>query len=147
VRTELRGVKAPLSDVLNGDTSNIVATTATVNGLLPFGVVEANAPRGMKISAAGDDLRIQGRLSYAGLSAPVQATVSVKASGSGIALTPRDVRSGGGRIPVPAALVRERLGFTIPLRSLPMGARITGIEVAPQGLRMTATAENVKLAR
>jgi hypothetical protein len=147
VRTELRGVKAPLSDMLNGNTSNVVASTANVSGLLPFAVVEANAPQGMKLSASGGDLRIQGRLRYAGISAPVQATVSVKPSGSGIALTPRDVRSGGGRIPIPAALVRERLGFTIPLRSLPMGARVTSIEVSPQGLRMAATAENVKLAR
>lgn len=148
VRTDLRGVKAPLADMLNGDTSNIVASTATVSGLVPFSAVEANAPRGMKITPDGSDLRVRRELRYAGLDATLEATVTVKATNQGITLTPRSVRSvGRTRVPIPEALVRQRMGFTIPVRSLPMGARITDVKVTAQGMRIGATAENVRLAR
>lgn len=145
VKTELTKVQAPFSDVINGDTSQVVAQTVTVSGVVPFSVVEKNAPDGVKISADGSDLRLEGKVNYAGFSAPFTATVAVKVTRQGVGITPKSVQSQGGR-EIPVQLVRRQFGFSIPLRNLPLSARVSDVEVADNGLRIAATAENVKLS-
>jgi hypothetical protein len=146
VSAELSGVRAPLSGLINGDTSQVVAGTAAVSGIVPFSTVEKHAPQGVRMSASGSDLRLRGKLGYAGFSVPVDATVGVKAGREGITMTPKQLRGEGGR-PIPLRLVQQRFGFTIPVRDLPLGARVTGVEVVDGGLRITASADDVKIAR
>jgi hypothetical protein len=145
VQVELAGVKAPLTEVINGNTSNVVASTATASAVVPYDAVRRRAPSAVKsISANGSDLQVRGNLALFGLSRDVTIVAAVKATSRGISVIPRSVRSGGGPT-VPVALLQDRFTFTVPVKDLPLGSRITGVDVTPDGLRIAATADNVKL--
>ena len=145
VKVELDGVKAPLTEVINGDTSNVVASTATASAIVPYDAVRRRAPSAIKsLSANGSDLQVQGSLALLGFSRDVTIVAAVKATSKGIAVTPRSVRASGGPT-VPVSLLRERFTFTVPVQQLPLGSRITDVEVTPHGLRIAASADNVKL--
>lgn len=144
VRSTLRDVRAPLGAIVSGDVSQVAAGAVEVSAILPFSVVDKHAPRGVQVSGDGSGLRLRGRVSYGGISAPVDATVTVKAGRRGITVTPQRVRGAGGR-DIPIALVQRQFGFTVPLRDLPMGARVTEADVVSGGLRITAVADDVKL--
>ncbi|GAA3969374.1 DUF2993 domain-containing protein [Actinomadura viridis] len=144
VTVEMRGLTAPLGDVISGSTAGIVARTASASAVIPYEVIEKRAPKEVKdIRPKGDDLQVD--LSGAVLGFPLSGTavVSVKPTGKGIAITPVSVGSGAGQIPL--ALVQRQLTWTVPVADLPIGSRITGIRPTPEGLRVTATADNVRL--
>lgn len=146
VQVELSDVQAPLSDVINGDASNVVAGTATASAIVPYDAVRRRAPASVKsISANGSNLQVSGNLSVLGFSGDVTIVAAVRATGRGIGISPQSVRSGGGSA-VPLALLRDRFTFTVPVRDLPLGSRISKVEVTPDGLRIAATADDVKLA-
>jgi hypothetical protein len=146
VQVELTRVQAPLRDVLNGDASNVVAGTASASAIVPYEAVRQRAPSAVKsISAKGSDLQVSGNLTILGFSGDVTIVAAVRATGQGIAVTPESVRTGNGPA-VPLALLRDRFTFTVPVRDLPLGSRISKIVVTPGGLDITATADNVKLS-
>jgi hypothetical protein len=145
VQVELSDVKAPLSDVLNGDASNVVAGTATASAIVPYDAVRRRAPSTVKsISANGSNLQVRGNLSVLGFSGDVTIVAAVRATGRGIGVAPQSVRTGSGPT-VPLALLRDRFTFNVPVRDLPLGSRISKVEVTPDGLRIAATANDVKL--
>ncbi|RAY11469.1 DUF2993 domain-containing protein [Actinomadura craniellae] len=146
VRAEMHGVSAPLGDVVNGDTSGITVRTAVASAVVPFEALKKRAPQGVRsISAKGPDVQVEGNIAMLGVSADVTMVVSVRATAQGIAITPRSVGASGTGVQVPLSLVRQRLSWTVPIRDLPVGSRISKVEVTPTGLRVSATAENVKL--
>jgi LmeA-like phospholipid-binding len=146
VKVELADVKAPLRDVVNGDASNVVAGTATASAIVPYDTVRRRAPAAVKsISANGSDLQVRGNMSILGFSGDVTIVAAVRATGQGIGVTPQSVRSGGGPA-IPLALLRDRFTFNVPVRDLPLGSRISKVEVTPDGLRIAATADDVKLS-
>jgi hypothetical protein len=143
LKIELTGLKAPLSEVIRGDNSNMTARTATASAIVPYDVIKKRAPKGVNgISAEGKDLKLQGTFAFLGVNADVTTVVSVKATPQGIALTPQSVQTGAGSIPI--SVLQQRLTFTVPVSNLPIGSRISKIEVTPTGLRVAATADNVK---
>lgn len=147
VKVELTDVKAPLRDVLNGDASNVVAGTATASAIVPYDAVRRRAPSAVKsISANGSDLQVRGNLSILGFGRDVTLVAAVRATGRGIAVSPQTVRTGGGPT-VPLALLRDRFTFTVPIKDLPLGSRISKVEVTPEGLRIAATADDVELSK
>ena len=46
---------------------------------------------------------------------------------------------------IPLALVKQQLTWVVPVADLPVGSRISEIQPTPDGLRVSATAENVRL--
>jgi hypothetical protein len=146
VRVELADVQAPLRDVINGDTSNVVAGTATASAIVPYEAVRERAPAQVEsISANGSNLQVRGNMSAFGVSGDVTVVAGVRATSRGIGVTPQSVRSGDGP-EVPLSLLRERFAFTVPVRDLPLGSRISRVEVTPGGLRIAATADDVRLS-
>lgn len=146
VKVEMRGVKAPLSDVANGNSSQITVKTANASGIAPFSVIKQQAPKEVQgISANGSDLQVDLAGSLAGFPLRGTAVVSVKPTAQGIAVTPVSVGSGGGGPQIPVQTLQRRLSWTIPLRNLPIGSRISDIDVTDKGLRITATAQNIRL--
>lgn len=144
VKIEMRGVKAALNDMINGTNAQVTARTATASAVLPYEVLKQRAPKGVEsIGPSGSDLQLRGTYAFLGVSAPVDVIVSVKPTGQGIAITPRSVGTSGIRVPL--ALVQDRLTYTVPVRDLPVGSRISDIQVTPGGLRIAATAQNVDL--
>ncbi|RFS83604.1 DUF2993 domain-containing protein [Actinomadura spongiicola] len=145
VKVEMRGVNAPLSEVTQGSAANVTARTATASAVVPYAAIQKRAPEGVKgIRPKGDDLEVDLEGNVLGRSVTSTAIVAVKPTARGIAVTPRSVASNGGP-QVPLALVRQSLTWTVPLADLPVGSRISEIQPTPDGLRVAATAENVRL--
>ncbi|WUH98154.1 DUF2993 domain-containing protein [Spirillospora sp. NBC_00431] len=145
VKVDMRGVSAPVSEVTKGSAANVAARTATASAVIPYDVVKQRAPKQVKrIGPKGDDLEVDFQSSYLGRQMDGTAIVKVKPTARGISVTPVSVASDGGP-QIPLGLVRSQLTWTVPIADLPVGSRISVIEPTPDGLRVAATAENVRL--
>jgi hypothetical protein len=141
---KLEGVDAAISDALNGDSSAMVAGTATSTATVAYRDVNREAPRGMHVSAKDASLQVRGPVTVLGLTREVTTTVTVQPDGRGVRVVPQKVDSGA--VGVPVGFVKHAFTFTVPVRGLPLGTRITDVEVLPEGLRVSATAHDVKLS-
>ncbi|MFL6053865.1 MAG: DUF2993 domain-containing protein [Actinoallomurus sp.] len=139
----LKGVTAPMSDAMNGDSSRVVADTATSTATVGYDDVNKSAPNGMKVSADGSALQVRGPYSVLGVTRTVTATVTVQASGRTVRVVPQAVKAGGTTVPLD--LVKQAFTFTMAVKALPLGTQISDVQVKPGGLRVTTTAQNVKL--
>ncbi|MCO5968819.1 LmeA family phospholipid-binding protein [Actinoallomurus soli] len=144
-KVALKGVTAPMSDAMHGDSSKMVAETATSTATVGYDEVNKSAPRDMKVSAAGSDLQVRGPYTVPGLgiTRTVTATVSVQPSGRSVRVVPQSVKAGGTTVPL--GLVRQAFTFTMSVNGLPLNTRITDVKVESDGLRVSTTAQNVKL--
>ncbi|GAA2615438.1 DUF2993 domain-containing protein [Actinomadura fulvescens] len=143
VTIEMRGVNAPLADVAGGNANNVTARTATASAVIPYSVIKERAPKEVKgIAAKGDNLQLDLSGTIAGFPVDGSAVVSVKPSVRGIVITP--VSGGLAGLPqVPA--VGQLVSWTVPVANLPVGSRISEIQPTPDGLRVSATANDVRL--
>ncbi|RJO73738.1 DUF2993 domain-containing protein [Nocardia panacis] len=143
----LTGVSAPLTDMVQGRTSNIVAQTATATALVPFDTIQHFAPPEVEsISNGPDGLRVSGTFPVEGVPVAGTVVVTVAPTDNGIEVTPVSVRTAGDGPTIPLALLRRNLTFTVPLQRLPLGAQLTAIQSAATGLRVTAVAHTVRLS-
>lgn len=151
LKVKISGLHAPLSDVINNNTSKMVADTGTASAIIPFDALKKRAPSGVKeISASGSDLLLKGTVSgtfpvVGAVSSDMTVTVKLKATASGIQVTPDTVQNSGGPT-VPVGLLSSRFSFVVPVHNLPIGSRISQIDVTPTGLRVAATANNVRFS-
>ncbi|WP_410875845.1 DUF2993 domain-containing protein [Nocardia sp. A7] len=142
----LTDVAAPLRDVIDNRTSNLVAATATATAVVPYDVVQRYAPSGVEsIANSPEGLRATGTFSVAGLSVPATVIITVAPTEAGIQITPVSVRAAAGGPTISLALLRQSLTFVVPLQELPLGARVTAIQPGDDGLRATAVAHDVRL--
>lgn len=140
----LTDVAAPLKDVLHGNTANFVAAGATATARVPYDTVQRFAPSGVtSISYGSDGMHVSGTFSVAGIPVPGTVVVTVAATADGIAVTPVSVQSAVGGPSL--SLVRKALTFVVPLQRLPLGAQLTAIAPAADGLHVTAVAHAVHL--
>ncbi|MEV5748243.1 DUF2993 domain-containing protein [Actinoallomurus sp. NPDC052308] len=139
----LKGVTAPMSDAMHGDSSKMVADSATSTATVGYDDVNKSAPHDMKVSAAGSDLQVRGPYTVLGVTQTVTATVTVQPAGRGVRVVPQSVKAGGTTVPV--GLVRQAFTFTMSVKGLPLNTRITDVKVEQQGLRVSTTAQHVKL--
>lgn len=142
-KVELRGVNAALSDVANGDSSKITADSATSVATVPYEVVNRYAPKGVKVSNSGSKLLVKGRISVLGIGSDVTATVKVRPDGRTIRATPEEIDAGGAD--VPSSVARRFFSFTVPVTVLPVGTRVSDIQVKDNGLRISMVADDVSL--
>jgi hypothetical protein len=144
VKVEMTGLNAPLGDVINGDTTNMTADTATASAIIPYDVIKKEAPKEVtSLAPKGDDLAVGLTGAVMGFKVNGTAVVSVKPTSKGIAITPESVGEGAAQLPL--TLVRQQLTWVVPVRDLPIGARISQIEPTAEGLKVAATAQNVNL--
>ena len=145
VKVDMRGVDAPLSEVTKGSAADVTARTATASAVVPYDVIQKRAPKEVKrIGPKGDDLSVDLTGNVLGVQLTGTAVVQVKPTAKGIAISPVSVGSNGAA-QIPLALVRSQLTWTVPVSDLPVGSRISQIQPTPDGLRVAATAENVRL--
>ena len=145
VRVDMRGVTAPLSEVTGGNTANVAARTATVSAVVPYSVIQKNAPREVKkIAPEGDKLAVDMEGDVLGFRVTAKGVVELKATSRGIAVSPVSVRSRGGP-QIPVAALKRQLTWVVRIPALPLGAKISQVEPTAEGVRVGATAENVKL--
>jgi hypothetical protein len=140
----LKGVKAPISDAVKGDSSKMIADSAVSTATVGYSDVDKEAPKGMKVSAKGSALQVHGLVTVLGVSRTMTATVTVQPAGRKVRVLPQTVNAGGATLPV--ALVQQAFSFTMPVKGLPLGTRISEVRVEPDGLRVSTAAEHVKLS-
>ncbi|WP_405484200.1 DUF2993 domain-containing protein [Nocardia sp. NBC_00511] len=137
-------VSAPLGDIANNRTENLVAATATATALVPYTTVQPYAPAGVEsISNGQNGLDVTGTFTVGGIPIPATVVVTVAPTDDGIQITPVSVQAAAGGPMIPLALLRDTLTFTVPLQQLPVGAKLTSIQPTPAGLQVTAVAHNV----
>ncbi|MFE9580037.1 DUF2993 domain-containing protein [Nocardia sp. NPDC006044] len=143
----LTDVSAPLGDLLNNRTSNLVAATASATAVVPYDTVRGFAPSGVEsMSEAPEGLRVTGTFSIEGIPVPGTVIVTVAPVEDGIEVTPVSVQSAVGGPTISLAMLRQTLTFTVPLQRLPLGARLTSIQPGPDGLHVTAVAHDVRFS-
>lgn len=141
----LTDVSAPLNDLIENRTSNLVAATATATAVVPYDVVLGFAPENVEsISDSPQGLRVTGKFAVAGMSVPATVFVTVAPTDAGIEVVPVSVQAAVGGPTLSLALLRQSLTFVVPLQALPLGARLTAIAPGADGLHATAVAHNVR---
>ncbi|OLT30890.1 hypothetical protein BJF79_37735 [Actinomadura sp. CNU-125] len=146
VRVDMRGVRAPLSEIANGNTANVTARTATASAVVPYSAIEAEAPKEVEgLAPKGENLEVDLAGAVMGFQLSGKAVVSLEATDKGIAIAPVSVAPDGGP-QIPLALVKRQLTWMVPVTDLPVGSKISQIEPTPEGLRVAATAQNVQLS-
>jgi hypothetical protein len=146
LNVHLTGVHATITQVLGNGSSLVTADQAVGSAVVDFATVEQRLPHGFRLTSDGKNLRVSGKVNYRGLRVPVTATVALRAAGTGIRVTPVDVTIPGG-ISLPVTAYSSKLGVVVPLGALPLHLHLTGVQVTPGGVRISAAASNVQFAR
>ncbi|RDI44903.1 LmeA family phospholipid-binding protein [Nocardia mexicana] len=143
----LTDVSAPLGDLLQNRTSNLVAATATATAVVPYDTVQGFAPPEVEsITHGPNGLRVTGTFSVEGVPVPATVDVTVAPTDDGIEVTPVAAQPATGGPTISLAMLRSTLTFTVPLQRLPLGARLTAIQPEPDGLHATAVAHDVRFS-
>jgi LmeA-like phospholipid-binding len=146
LQAHFRDVHASLSQILgNSGSSTITADRAAGHAVVPFAAVDQRLPGGLKVRPDGKDLTVMGTLEYRGVRIRLNATLALNATSSGISVTPVHITDPGLGL-LPGSLL-SRLGFVLPLSTLPLHLHLTSVLVTPGGLQVGAAASHVYFTR
>ncbi|GAA4560565.1 LmeA family phospholipid-binding protein [Planotetraspora kaengkrachanensis] len=139
----LTGVTAPLGDLIQDPSkTDIRAENVTGAVVIPWETIADRAPNGIKIDGAGDAVRVSGTIKALGRSVPVTADMKIAVVSGAVRLTPVGVKVAGGlSVPNPERFI----SFTVPVKDLPLGLKITGVKTTPVGLAVEGSASDVPL--
>lgn len=145
----LRGVRVPLSDVVRGDVREVPVDALTGRAVVPYDqLTAAVAERGLAVSAAPDGrVRVTGSVRVLGRTLAASAVSRVELAGSTVVVTAE--RFEVGAAPADAILTRalgDRLDVRVEVGALPYGLQLTGLVLAPEGVVLTARAEDAVLS-
>ncbi|WP_433540916.1 LmeA family phospholipid-binding protein [Streptosporangium sandarakinum] len=139
----LYGVTAPLRDlVLDGGKAKVRADRVAGTAVVSLDTLNRRAPQGFKVAVDGDALKVDGELTVLGRKVAAEARMRIGVEGDGLRIVPEKVTLAGG-IPVPNA--EKAISYRIPLRNLPFNLKVTGVNVVPEGLRISGEATDVPL--
>jgi LmeA-like phospholipid-binding len=142
------GVRASVAQLLGRQSGPLTADRASATATVPLSALVSKLPPGLTLRQDGNALRVGGTVYYLGLTVPLAATVTARATPSGITLTPQHVHLGGdavgGTVSIPAGLMAEWLQIAVPLGTLPLRLQITSVSVAADGLRIAAAGRDVQ---
>ncbi|WP_283138797.1 LmeA family phospholipid-binding protein [Rhizohabitans arisaemae] len=143
VEGKLYGVTAPLFRLItNAAEVDVRAERATGTVLVSKDVLAARAPRGVTLESSDGELTAAGQVTVVGRPVQVKAALKLDVVAGGIRVTPVNVQFANG-IPVPG--VDRRLAFTIPVRNLPLGLKLTEVRSTAKGLEIKGEATNLPL--
>ena len=141
VDARLIGVNAQLNDLL-ATNAEITADKVTGTVVISRQTVADRAPEGIKIEGNGDDsLRVSGSVVGGDIKVPVTADMRLRVVSGGIRLVPEHVKA--GNINVPRAT--RVLGWTVPVKDLPLNMKITKVTTTGSGLAVEGSATDVPL--
>ncbi len=144
---ELYDVDLPLRDALAGDTSNLVAGSATVQGRLSFADLgEALAQTGA-VAAPGPDgaIRVTTTVTVAGRRIPVTADLIASFTSGVLHLKATDVTAAGFAVPDVDDVTRA-LSVDLPLTGLPFRIDTATLVSTGTDLELRAAAEQVTVS-
>lgn len=147
----LRGVHAPLSDVVSDDLEEIPVESITARALVPYEeLTQRYEDRELVVEPEGDDrLRLTGRLRVFGQTLAAVAVSRVEVEDGDIVIVAEEIGLGeeGGGNDVLTQALREQLDLRVPVEDLPYDLTVTGAEVRPDGVALRAEASDVVLQR
>ena len=142
-------------DVLESLSKGSIVAREPLSGGLRVEVPEAEVSRlvkesadvpvkGVTVMAAGMEVRSE--TAVFGTSFPVSAAGDVQLSGESFVFEPRDLKVAGMAVPEGLAdAVLEGLRFEHPIKGLPYGSRITGVDTAEGTLVLTGRVPRIPL--
>lgn len=149
IDARLRGVHAPLGEVLRGRIAEVAVDRIT--GELTIGyddLARASGIPGLRIVRAGDALRVSGSVRVLGRQVDASGVGRVEVDGSDIVITAEQAEVEGVQLP-PAALesAARALSFAVSPRSLPLSLRITAVRTEQDALLVSAESDDAVLRR
>lgn len=149
VAVRLEGVQVPLSSVVGGDITSVPVDRLSGRVRVPYGdLADAAAQRGITLRTEGDRVRVTARLTLLGQSVEASALSRVAVEGDELVVGAQDYQVAGQALT--GALRRAvdgRLDVRVPLPVLPYGLRVTGVQVAADGVDVQAASDGAVLTR
>ena len=150
VRADLEDIRLPLADLLLRDLRRVGVGRAEEIVTVRFADLNAYfEATGRNLTlAVGDDGQVDlaGSFDVLGQTVPVSAVVELSADGSQLRVTPRDIDTGDVTLSAAGRLLLDqRIALTVPLDGLPFGSQLTGLEITPDSVVITATSSGIVL--
>jgi hypothetical protein len=142
----LHGVHVPLSSVLSGSVDEVPVDRIAGTATLSYSLLAAQLGGDTTLHQEGDGLRITKTVEVLGRTLPLTAVGTVTLDGNELVVDVQKV-SGAG-VDVPGFLVDRvsdllDIRYTVP--ALPFGLRLTSVEPAAGGVRITVAAKDAVL--
>ena len=149
MHAHLRGLHVPFSKLTSGDVDQVpVDHVAGAVGLPYDQIARAAHIPGLSLSASGDSVRVAGTVTVLGQTFTASAHARAEVQDGTVIVTADHAQVLGVRLPSALLPVVERgLSFALPVQNLPFGLRLTGVQVAPADLQVSAEADNVVLRK
>lgn len=136
----LTGVEVRLGDVVGGDVTALPVEALDADVLVTFAdLARRTGLQGVRIEAAGDDVRVSARVTVLGRTYSASAVSALALRGDVLTFVARSAVVAGERSEELRALVAQALRFAVSVGELPFGLQLDGVEVTPQGLRLQAS--------
>ncbi|MFL6127607.1 MAG: DUF2993 domain-containing protein [Mycobacteriales bacterium] len=147
VHARLLGVHAPLGKVLRRQLDEVPVDRITAELTIGYAeLARASGVSGLRITRAGDALRLSGSVQVLGRQLDASAVGRVQVVGDDIVITAERAEIGGVEVPQAVLDVAARLlSFRVTPRGLPLSLRITGVRIGDTSLEVTAVSDDAVL--
>lgn len=145
----LSDLRLPPGQALRGRVDAIPVSQLQGSALVAYDDLEAAAGTpGLQLSAEGDLLRVTGRATLLGQDVEASAVSDVRLDGDVLAVSAQRFELAGRPVPeAVGAALRDRFDLRLPVPDLPYGVRLDGLQVLPDGVRVSGVAQDVVLRR
>lgn len=150
VEATLLRVQVPLGELVHGSVQSVPVGHITAQVRVTYAELQRHVGNRVRVSYAGGAVRLAATVRARSHSEQVTAEARLSVDGSDLVITPQSVTlAGGGSLAgTPfAGVATQALQVRLPLPPLPYGARLTGVQATPSGLRLSAAASDVVLQR
>jgi hypothetical protein len=149
VHAHLRGLHAPFSKLTSNDIDQVPVDHVEGTVALPYDqIARATNIPGLSLSASGDSVRVAGTVTVLGQTFTASAHARAQVRDGTVIVTADHAQVQGVRLPSAVLPVVERgLSFVLPVQNLPFGLRLTGVQVTPAYLQVSAEANDVVLRK
>lgn len=147
LEVELVEARVPLSEALSGNVTEVPISSLTAQALVTYDEISQRyEDRDLVVEPEGDRLRVSGTLSGFGRTVAVEALSRVEVVDGQFRVTAEQIRFGdeGAERELPQDL-RLQVDLQVPVEDLPYGLVVTGVDVRPDGVVLSAQAQDVLL--
>lgn len=147
LEAELVRARLPLSAALFGDVTEVPISSVTAQALVTYDEISRRyEDRDLVVEPEGDRLRVSGTLGAFGQTVAVEALSRVEVVDGQFRVTAEQIRFGdeGEQRALPQEL-RVQVDLRVPVDDLPYGLTVTAVDVRPDGVVLSAQAQDVLL--
>jgi LmeA-like phospholipid-binding len=133
------GARVPLRTLSSGGPRSVPVDGLRATVLLSYAALSQQVGRGLRVSAAGDRLRVEGTVEVLGRTLRATATSSVRLADGRVQVRAQEFSSGSDVVDrLLDGALGDRFDLDVPVPALPYGLRLSGLEVQQDGLLLTA---------